>query len=88
MDLPANAVTTSGVQDYVFDVSKDLMGLAASLEPATQALPDLLGVNPTLDLVPLLSSVATDPSLPHTVVGGDLPANLTGILADFLGGLF
>ena len=60
------------------DLSQDLLAVLGSFAPLSSDLPTLLTPDPTLDLVPLLSSVATDLSLPLTVVGADLPANLTG----------
>ena len=87
MDLNIPAVTAS-LPTFEVDLSQDLLAVLGSFAPLSSDLPTLLTPDPTLDLVPLLSSVATDLSLPLTVVGGDLPANLTGIVADLLGGLF
>lgn len=69
------------------DLSHDLLSVLGSIAPISSDLPTLLTPDPTLDLIPLLTSVVGDLGLPIDIIGGDLPANLTGIVADVLAGL-
>jgi hypothetical protein len=86
LDLPILDVTGT-FPPFDVDLSQDLLSVLGSIAPISADLPALLTPDPTFDLIPLLTSVVGDLGLPVDIIGGDLPANLTGIVADVLAGL-
>jgi hypothetical protein len=87
LNLPVD-ITGGSVATYIDDLAKDLMALVGSSSTLSNDLPSLLGTDPTFNLEPLLASLVSDLGLPGAITGGDLPANLTNILAEVLPTLF
>jgi hypothetical protein len=87
LDVPIPEVTGGAVPTFDYDLSQALLAVLGSIAPVSSDLPTLLTSDPTLDVVPLLSSLLTDLGLPISLTGGDLPINLTGVGAELLAGL-
>ena len=87
LDLDIPGVTGGAVPTFDVDLAQDLLAALGSIAPISSDLSSLLGTDPTLDVTSLLSSVATDLDLPLSITGGDLTANLTGIVSELLAGL-
>jgi hypothetical protein len=87
LDLTTPTVTGGTVPNFDVDLSQDLLAVLGSIAPVSSDLSSLLTNDPTLDVASLLSGLFSDLGVPISATGGDLPANLTGILAELLPGL-
>lgn len=86
LDLPIPEVSGTFAAFQV-DLSQDLLSVLGSIAPLSSALPTLLTPDPMVDLASLLTTATSDLGLPISIIGGTLPADLTGIVAHILSGL-
>jgi len=87
LNVPIPEITGGAVPTFDYDLSQDALAVLGSIAPVSSDLPTLLTGDPTLDVVPLLTSLLTDLGLPISLTGGDLPINLTGVGAELLASL-
>jgi hypothetical protein len=87
LNVPIPEITGGAVPTFDYDLSQDALAVLGSIARVSSDLPTLLTGDPTLDVVPLLTSLLTDLGLPISLTGGDLPINLTGVGAELLASL-